>query len=168
MSALVVSAVVMNAVILVLTRTPHRSLREYQVWLRLGADQIAPIAERLHAIGPRESSIAVIDAGVIPYVTGWYTIDRWGLLDEHIAHVARRGPLGEKYDDVYVLSKRPDFIQTHVTEAMERAGRFDGAWVGDADLFQLEAFRRDYVRVDDRRLDGFFMRRDIILRPPPE
>jgi hypothetical protein len=165
LSALVVGTIGMNAVLLTLSRSNHPRLKEYQVQLQLAGSYFMPMAERLRAIGPPESSIAVIDAGVIPYVTGWYTIDRWGLVDEHIAHMAGGGPLGEKFDEAYVLAKRPTFIQTHVTTSMERAGRIGVGWAGDAELFSQEAFRRDYVRIDDPVLDSFFVRKDVALRP---
>ena len=68
--------------------------------------------EKRRITGPPGSSVAAIDVGSISYYTGWYTIDRWGLCDEHIAHSEGRGPLGEKFDSDYILSKRPTFIQT--------------------------------------------------------
>jgi arabinofuranosyltransferase len=153
----------MNAVLFAISRSQHQRLSEYQVRIDMEASSFMPIAERLKEFGPPGSTIALIDAGAIPYVTGWYTIDRWGLLDEHIAHTKGRGPRGEKFDEKYVMSKRPTFIQTHITAEMEQKGMTQYGWPGDAELFSLPEFRENYVRVNDRLLEGFFVRKDVQL-----
>jgi arabinofuranosyltransferase len=162
--AFLAGSVGMNMVLCVLSRSTHPELSEYQVRIRIEASHFLPMAERLRQIGPPGSTIALIDIGAIPYITDWYTIDRYGLADAHIAHVAGRGPRGEKFDEKYVINKRPMFIQTHVTAEMERKGQIGDGWAGDPDLFSQPDFRRDYVRVDDRVLDGFFVRKDVKLR----
>jgi hypothetical protein len=161
----VVVSIGMNMVVYALSRSAHPELGEYQVRIRIQASYFLPMAERLRQIGAPGSSIALIDAGAIPYVTGWYTTDRYGLVDAHIGHVEARGPLGEKFDEVYVLSKKPTFIQTKVTADMERKGQINDGWAGDPELFSQPEFQRDYVRIDDRVLDGFFVRKDAQLQP---
>ncbi len=68
----------------------------------------------LHDEVPPTTTIALIPAGTIPYVSQLPAIDMLGLNDEHIAH--RDLPLGatsaghEKYDTDYVLDRRPEII----------------------------------------------------------
>jgi hypothetical protein len=156
-----------NVILAYLSQDLRPQIREYQLQLRMDARWFEPTIKRLRELAPEGSSIALVDAGAIAYYTGWYVIDRWGLCDEHIAHSQSRGPLGEKFDADYVLSKEPTFIQTKVTPEMENSGDFRGAWVGDAALFANPRFRRDYVRVDDARLKGYFVRKGTVLNGAP-
>lgn len=63
---------------------------------------------------PRDTLLAVIAAGAIPYESGLETIDMLGLNDEEIAHRdidTGLLPAGhEKYDSAYVLDRQPDII----------------------------------------------------------
>jgi arabinofuranosyltransferase len=65
---------------------------------------------------PKDGSIAVEAAGVIPYYTDRTIVDMYGLNDHHIARVKPRAAMGrhnaghEKYDYDYVLSRAPEFI----------------------------------------------------------
>jgi len=153
-----------NVILAYLSQDLRPQIREYQLQLRMDARWFEPTIKRLQEIAPESSSIALVDAGAIAYYTGWYVIDRWGLCDEHIAHSVGRGPLGEKFDADYVLSKEPTFIQTKVTPEMEKSGDFRGAWAGDAALFAHPRFHRDYVRVDDTLLKDYFVRKGVALR----
>ena len=56
--------------------------------------------------------IAVGPAGKIPYYSELYTIDMWGLNNEHIArtHSKRLAAGHKKFDFDYVLSLKPEFI----------------------------------------------------------
>lgn len=67
-------------------------------WLKLNVDPNTIIA-----VGP---------AGKIPYYSELYTIDMWGLNDEHIANrKSTRLQAGhKKFDFEYVLSRNPEFI----------------------------------------------------------
>lgn len=58
------------------------------------------------------SIIAVGPAGKIPYYSGLYTIDMWGLNNEHIAQtMSKRLQAGhKKFDFEYVLSFNPEYI----------------------------------------------------------
>jgi hypothetical protein len=159
---LVAGTLLTNAVLARMSWETHEQLSEYQVQIRIDDDEFLEHAERLLAIAPPDASIALVDAGVIPYVTGWHTVDRWGLCDVHIAHGEPKGPLGEKYDEAYVLSRAPMFIQTKTTEAMAESGSY--GWIGDSELYALPAFREGYVRVPDRVLQRYFVRRDALPR----
>lgn len=61
---------------------------------------------------PPDTQIAVGPAGKIPYYSELYTIDMWGLNDEHIAkRESTRLQAGhKKFDFEYVLERNPEFI----------------------------------------------------------
>ena len=62
---------------------------------------------------PAGTPIAVAAAGAIPYYSGLPTIDMYGLNDAHIARTPfakTRGARLMKWDNAYVLSKRPQII----------------------------------------------------------
>jgi arabinofuranosyltransferase len=69
-----------------------------------------------------ETTIATDAAGLIPYYSGFVTLDMYGLTDAHIAHLemAEMGSgtvAHEKYDPVYILAQNPTcIISTYVTE----------------------------------------------------
>lgn len=73
------------------------------------------IGKWLRTYARPDDTIAVSQAGIVPYYSSLYTIDMLGLNDLHIAH--REMPemgLGmagqEKYDFAYVLDRRPTYI----------------------------------------------------------
>jgi hypothetical protein len=73
---------------------------------------------------PSNTTLATDAAGLIPYYSNRYTIDMFGLTDEHIAHLpvsARQGSVvaHEKFDPQYVLRRQPDCI---VSTWMDREG----------------------------------------------
>ncbi len=61
---------------------------------------------------PQNTIIAVGPAGKIPYYSELYTVDMWGLNDEHISRLkSTRLQAGhKKFDFEYVLSRKPEFI----------------------------------------------------------
>jgi hypothetical protein len=91
--------------------------------------------EYLQAHAPPGSTLAVIDAGAIPYYAGLFTIDYGGLADIHMARQPLQPVTLDKGDGIlrhymlradpaYLLSRRPDFVQLggHIEP--------DGHWVG--------------------------------------
>ncbi len=75
----------------------------------------AELGQWLAANTPPGATIATDAAGLIPFFSQRYSIDMFGLTDEHIAHldIPEQGPgivAHEKYDPEYVLSRRPDCI----------------------------------------------------------
>lgn len=52
--------------------------------------------------------VAVEDCGMIPYYSGMRTIDMFGLMDRHLAHL--KGMMHQKFDSGYVLDRGPDII----------------------------------------------------------
>jgi hypothetical protein len=87
------------------------------------------------------SRVALSDAGAIPYLSGWWTLDLIGLNDARIATTGDRDPSR-------VLDASPDVL---VLASMD-AGRFApwdwNAW--ETPLFEA-AIRRGFVRVSVRR-----------------
>jgi arabinofuranosyltransferase len=53
------------------------------------ANGLVTIGEWLRGIAPADSTIAVGEAGAIPYITGWKTLDAFGLSDREIARAPR-------------------------------------------------------------------------------
>ena len=77
----------------------------------------------LRAHAPSTVTLAVMDAGAIPYYSGLYTIDYGGLADKHMAQVPYRPFSFDKGDGVvrhypglrsdtdYLIARQPDFVQ---------------------------------------------------------
>jgi hypothetical protein len=68
------------------------------------ANQLVSMGEWLRGIAPPDSTIAVGEAGAVPYVTKWRTLDAFGLTDPAIAR-APRVP-----NAVGARKKSPDFV----------------------------------------------------------
>lgn len=64
------------------------------LWLK---DNVAP-----------DRVVAVEDCGMIPYYSGLRTIDMFGLMDTHLAHL--KGMMHKKFDASYLLDRKPDVI----------------------------------------------------------
>lgn len=78
--------------------------REYDDYAA-GLTRYAVLARRLRMIKPPGSDpvLATVEAGLIPYVSGWRTIDTYGLNDATIA-------LSWKHDPDFVVSQHPDLV----------------------------------------------------------
>jgi arabinofuranosyltransferase len=65
---------------------------------------------------PKNTRLAVTACGTLPYYTGFHTIDMLGLTNEHVAHHGKfeRKMVDSKSDMEYVLSLRPDLMQTSI------------------------------------------------------
>jgi hypothetical protein len=136
------------------------------------------VGDWLRRAFPGSTTLATNAAGIIPFVSGFPTIDMLGLNDVHIAHlpiVLGRGTAGhEKHDAAYVLSRKPDVILLGLPLLMKRPllqGELETAvarWFpflpGDRDLFTDPTFRRDYephgVRVTEHGYALLFVRID--------
>lgn len=132
---------------------------------RLATD-VAAINEHYFAVGawlrdhlPKEATVALNAAGIVPYVSDLPTLDMLGLTD---AHIARRPiPLGqhfhghEKYDPDYVLERDPDVIIPGLPVLSKTRVRVTtlAAWYapwaaylpGDAQLLQKTRFGERYT-----------------------
>lgn len=87
-----------------------RSWKELAIWMETNL--------------PPSSIIATDAAGLIPYYSRLYSIDMFGLADEHIGHLdlptPGKGTVGhEKFDPEYILQRRPDCI---VSTWMDKEG----------------------------------------------
>lgn len=76
------------------TGTLYRPHIEIGLWLRENV--------------PPGSLLAGEEAGIIPYYSRLPFLDLLGIVDPHIA--SREGPMHEKHDVSYVLSRRPDYV----------------------------------------------------------
>jgi hypothetical protein len=61
-----------------------------------------PLGRKLASLGGTDRILALSDAGAVPYLSGWETIDTLGLNDPHIARTG--------HDPAYVLAKKPDLV----------------------------------------------------------
>ncbi len=88
-----------------------------------------------------DDTLATPMAGALAYYSGLRTYDMLGLTDAHIAHV-NMPEMGrfylaghEKYDPVYILSKRPTYVWVSP----------DNVWIpGTRELLELPAFAEIY------------------------
>jgi len=85
--------------------------------------------------------VAVEDCGMIPYYSGLRTIDMFGLMDTHLAHL--KGMIHQKFDAAYILDRRPDMIVL-----IQYPPRLDDRplWQSNVDrrLASSERFRKEY------------------------
>lgn len=116
----------------ILTDTVALDGKEAGLWLREHASPSAVLATNT--------------GGSVPYYSRLRTVDMLGLNDAHIAHreIAwiGKGPAGhEKGDGVYVLSRKPDYIQfgSSLGDSVPR-------FLSDQELWQLPEFHRQYEK----------------------
>jgi len=77
---------------------PIRSARAYARGLEAAHVRLGKRLSTLPA-----GTLAIADAGAVPYLSGWPTVDTFGLNDPHIATT-------RSHDPAYVLARRPDVI----------------------------------------------------------
>lgn len=94
---------------------------------------------------PDPALLALGEAGVVPYLTRFPTLDLFGLTDRHIAR--QPGPLHRKFDLDYVLGRRPEYVFLLAQRAP------DGRWFSNhhhaAVLLEETRFRTDYELLRD-------------------
>jgi hypothetical protein len=98
----------------------HRWLHEVGVWLNREE--------------PSGASLATGGVGIVPYVTGWPTIDMYGLVDAHISHHGvfdpAMPPAHARSDPGYVLDRRPKYLVSMLNrDGVARSARL--GWVAD-------------------------------------
>jgi arabinofuranosyltransferase len=90
-----------------------------------------------------DALVAVDAAGIIPFYTNLETIDMYGLNDAHIAHAPSpntgAGLAGhEKFDPVYVMSRKPDFVTVWIDSqgwpSAAGLGSYAGEFLSDYSL----------------------------------
>jgi hypothetical protein len=114
---------------------------------------------------PANSLVAVDAAGIIPYVTGFETIDMYGLTDRHIAHLPwptlGEGPAAhEKFDPLYILRRNPDYVCVWIDEegrpAAAGLGAHAGSFLNQYDLRAMVLMRQPLEGESEVRVvDGF-------------
>jgi hypothetical protein len=112
------------------------------------ADGLAAAHERLgrelDALRLPGARLAISDAGAVPYLSGWWTLDLLGLNEPHIAVTGSREP-------AWILAHSPELLVLASTDA-ERFSPFD--WNAfEAPLFEA-ATAAGYFRVGVRRFAG--------------
>jgi arabinofuranosyltransferase len=98
------------------------------------------LAKLMATLMTPDNTVALIDAGAIPYYTEAHVIDMVGLNDNHIAHLP--GGFMEKYDNQYVLSRRPDFVEMHISG--QGIDAYSTSFIGTAKLYYSVEFHQYY------------------------
>ena len=88
--------------------------------MRFGVQQRYLTARWLNEYADPDDRVALTSTGIIPYFTDLYTIDMVGLMDRHIARegvsIAGFGfPGHERFDNDYVLAKKPEWFVLNIT-----------------------------------------------------
>lgn len=94
---------------------------------------------------PEDATIATDAAGLIPFYSGRYAIDMFGLTDLYIAHleitITKQSIVAhEKYDPRYILQRKPDYI---ISTWMDPTGRAVSAGLPMVE----EEFKRCYTLI---------------------
>lgn len=89
----------------------------------------------------KDAVIAIDDAGIAPLVADREAIDMLGLNDGHLAHLP--GVFAEKFDNAYVLSRRPDLVVLLADPLPDARPRYRLA--GHAAMIQEPAFGDSFV-----------------------
>lgn len=98
------------------------------------------IGRDVRAMGTPEDTIALSEAGVVPYLTRMRVIDMLGLVDREIA--ALPGGLHQKHDADSVLRRAPRFILLGFTETPEGPRP---TWAADGEVSVHPEFERHYA-----------------------
>lgn len=113
------------------------------------------LAQQLIATAPPGATLAVVDAGLLAYETGWPTLDLVGLNDQHIAHLP--GGFGLDLDKDYVLAARPTYIEFHPLRSSSGQPIFID-FLPSARLYYDIEFQRWYDMSQDLPLHPFVRR----------
>jgi len=141
----------------------HYSATTYDATIRV-AHSIQGDVELAHYLTAHiqpGDTIAVVDAGAIPYYTKARTIDIVGLNDPYIAHLP--GGYDRKIDPHYILAQRPAFIQLHTAPSLSGKTILIIDSTNGAHLFYEKEFQRWYELLPDVRPRQIFRRRETPL-----
>jgi hypothetical protein len=112
---------------------------------------------------PKESTIATLVAGSLPYYAQRRTIDLLGLTDAQIGrhgHIETSARVGhQRYDSDYVLSRRPDVI------VLQETGRSMGPRFGDDEWPKFTVEEMEYVHAMEDLLRQDLTKRMYEYRP---
>jgi len=116
-------------------------------WYDISQQQMAGLTQghialgkHLAQIAPPGASLAIQDAGAVPYYSKLPTIDIVGLNDAHIAHLP--GDLYQKTDVPYVLAHKPTYIVL-VSNAAPNRKFVPAKWI-DIQFYTNAAFQAQY------------------------
>ena len=105
------------------------------------ANAQVPFGLRVRSECSPATILAMDDAGAGPFYADRTNIDMLGLNDAHIGHL--RGGFYQKYDERYVLARRPDLVVL-LSFVAEPARDADFRVPGHAALFRDAGFRKGY------------------------
>lgn len=153
----------------VFSRGDAPSSWEFSQTIRRFNDEYLLVGQWMKEHLPADTTLAMNAVGIVPYLTGFTTIDMVGLTDRHIAH--RDITLGnaayghEKHDAVYVLERQPSLILPSLPRLTRRPngtletlgllGRSVDAYPGDRELLELPRTPREYTAVSFPVNDGW-------------
>ncbi len=133
----------------------------------------------------KNTRIALVPAGIIPFYSGLETIDLVGLNDRHIARTEATGlgrgePGHEKHNSAYVLQRRPDLLFLGACRLMPRKLTAEDLlnyyWLygvlvpGNREMLMLDEFKTNYSPYAARIGSGYihFFKRKSFNMPSGE
>ena len=98
---------------------------------------------------PADALVAVNHAGALPYALPNPALDMTGLTDRHIAHEVEGG-LHQKFDQAYVLSRKPRVVVLNTRTRPGTGGVWyhPGYWLGESALVVQPEFSAAYRPVE--------------------
>jgi len=117
----------------------------------------ARLGRDLLALGAPGARLVISDAGVVPYLSRWWTLDLVGLNDAAIATTGHRDP-------AWVLAQKPDVL-VFASPRTDRVEAYD--WNGWEPGLYDACVAAGYARVGLRRFSGDYWLW-IVARPDSE
>lgn len=108
---------------------------------------------------PKDTVVALNQAGIIPYYSQLPTIDMLGLNDVHIAHSGKRDYslwyAHQTGDGAYVLSRKPDIIIFSGLKLSAEPGDF----ISDREIWASDQFKNEYELVEWNGIGFVYVRK---------
>ncbi|MCZ4372666.1 hypothetical protein O4H50_12745 [Vibrio diazotrophicus] len=128
------------------------------VMSRKGVYEAIQLGKYIRSLNLQKSeTIAVVDAGAIPFYSELDTIDMVGLNNSKIGNLP--GAFMRKYDNNYVLSERPKYIQMH-TKIIGGYTIQSADFIGTVKLFYSEEFQKNYILDEQSPIPYLYVRRE--------
>lgn len=130
-----------GAAIMVLTLGMGYQFFSYAAGVRMPKDQRVSLGIELAELADKKYTMAVTEAGNLPFYSGWKAIDTWGLNDKWIAH---NGIVTTEYLDEH----NPQLIMAHLywSPGVPRVGEYTD-WNRMSDTLMDYVDRRNYEPV---------------------
>ncbi len=110
----------------------------YMIYAKGLSDAHVKLGKWINEVTPKNVTIAITDAGAVPFYAKRRTIDLWGLNNEYIAH--------KGFSSEYFWSEDPDIITLFSTTP----GPFRFNYMSEYDIFESERFKQEFefARID--------------------